>query len=238
MRRGFTLIELLVTIAIIGVLLGALAPALGGATRAARSAACLSNLRQSHLACRAYADAHRGAGPAIGWPYTRLPNWALVVMDIAGERRTGATDPFENADGATPPSVLVCPEIARAYDQTMTRTYAMNATGHAGAPGDPDTYDAPPPGSTADDSGAHIRFDLVQRPSLTPLLMDAAIASFPSNAPPPTRTASVIDFRQPAHVSARLGLFHDGRCAFHVVFLDGAAAARRSADPMWLEPLP
>ncbi len=45
-RRGFTLIELLVTIAILGVLMGLMVPVVGSVRAEARSAECLSNLRQ------------------------------------------------------------------------------------------------------------------------------------------------------------------------------------------------
>ena len=57
-HRGFTLVELLVVIAIIGVLSAMLLPSLGNAKQAARSAICLSNLRQISLGFVMYADAH------------------------------------------------------------------------------------------------------------------------------------------------------------------------------------
>ena len=56
-ERAFTLIELLVVIAIIGVLTGALMPALAAARGQARLSTCLSNLRQIAVGVSIYADA-------------------------------------------------------------------------------------------------------------------------------------------------------------------------------------
>jgi len=58
--RGFTLIELLVVIAIISVLIAILLPALRKAREAARTVACLSNLRQIALAAQQYVQDNRG----------------------------------------------------------------------------------------------------------------------------------------------------------------------------------
>jgi len=53
--RGFSLIELLVVISIVALLVGILLPVLGSARDSARSAQCLSNLRQMGIALQGYA---------------------------------------------------------------------------------------------------------------------------------------------------------------------------------------
>ena len=58
-QHGFTLVELLVVISIIALLLGMLLPSLGRAREIAREVLCRGNLRQVHLAARAYAENDR-----------------------------------------------------------------------------------------------------------------------------------------------------------------------------------
>lgn len=224
-RRGFTLIELLVTIAVIAVLLGILLPALSRSRDAARSASCLSNLRQVFFVCRAYANENDGFGPAIGQPYAARPNWGLVVQS-SGER-VGSTP------GAlfVPNTILVCPACSAHYGVEMTRTYAMNSTGHAGLPGDRGNFDD-------DASRPCIHFDRVNRASDSVLLVDSAAGAVTGNAPPPTRTASVIDFRDAGQVSSRLGWWHASRTSFNASMFDGSARGWSRAPELWAAPLP
>lgn len=227
MRRAFTLIEVLVVIAIIALLVSLILPALAKTREGGRGVACLSNLRQCFLVCRSYADDHKGRGPALGEPYTTLPNWALVVQFYAGHHGTSAADLYTAADR----SCLVCPSANALWGPGMQRTFAMNVTGHAGLPGDPDSYDVPMRSS-------HVEFDKIADPARTVCLLDSAPTPPAPGSPPPTRTSSVIDFRQTAHTGARVGWVHSGRKLFNAVMYDSSARSRRQLEPDWTEPLP
>ena len=63
MRRNFTLIELLVVIAIITILASMLLPALNSARERARSAKCLSQIKQNTFDIINYADDYSGYAP-------------------------------------------------------------------------------------------------------------------------------------------------------------------------------
>jgi prepilin-type N-terminal cleavage/methylation domain-containing protein/prepilin-type processing-associated H-X9-DG protein len=70
--RGFTLIELLVVIAIIAILAAILFPVFARAREAARSRACMSNLRQINVALRMYVDDNNGRAPFAANRYSQI----------------------------------------------------------------------------------------------------------------------------------------------------------------------
>jgi prepilin-type N-terminal cleavage/methylation domain-containing protein len=78
-RRGFTVVELLVSIAVIGVLVALLLPAVQSARETARRLQCTNNLKQLGVAFHSYHDAMRQFPPAYVAAYNViLPNWLGV----------------------------------------------------------------------------------------------------------------------------------------------------------------
>ena len=108
-RRGFTVLEVLVCIAIIGVLLSLVVPAVQNARESARSTDCKNRLRQIGLASHNFHDAHR-AFPQEYLYYERLmPHLELQnLYDRIQAYRDNPKDinPFDNF-GTAP--VFACP---------------------------------------------------------------------------------------------------------------------------------
>src|SRR5690348_2534367 len=72
-KRGFTLMELIVVIAIVGILVSLLLPAISQAKRRAQGAVCLNNLKQLDLALGLYVEDHGQLYPDTNevWFYYR-----------------------------------------------------------------------------------------------------------------------------------------------------------------------
>jgi prepilin-type N-terminal cleavage/methylation domain-containing protein/prepilin-type processing-associated H-X9-DG protein len=70
--RGFTLVELLAVIAIIGILAAIIIPVSGNVRENARSAQCMSNLRQIGVGMNLYAQSNKGKFPA---PLAKPSDW-------------------------------------------------------------------------------------------------------------------------------------------------------------------
>ncbi len=119
--RGFTLVELLVVIAVIGVLVGLLLPAVQAVREAARRTQCANNLKQIGVAFQNYHSAFRvfPSGYIAGAPYPdTTPGWGWAALLLPMIEETGlhqAIDfrlPIEHPQNAavkTLVSVYLCP---------------------------------------------------------------------------------------------------------------------------------
>jgi prepilin-type processing-associated H-X9-DG protein len=103
---------LLLVIATIGVLMGLLVPALGGAREAARRTQCLNNLRQMALTALQYVDRHGGSFPVAYATRVEgdvLTSYAWDVTVIAAPGRPVQIMPGTLWEGAATLEIQQCP---------------------------------------------------------------------------------------------------------------------------------
>ncbi len=142
--KGFTLIEMLVVIAIILVLAAILYPALSKVRESGRSTACISNLRQLHLAALNYASGGGHVPPSISTlqvnefgVYYENKGWVAWYNYTPGSSTKGTYVQIANSGGIACITNGVLYEYARSRDiymcptfkisnPTCTRAYSMN----------------------------------------------------------------------------------------------------------------
>ncbi|HJZ53970.1 MAG TPA: DUF1559 domain-containing protein [Gemmataceae bacterium] len=134
-RLAFTLVEMLVVIAIIGVLIALLLPAIAAARDAARSSQCQNNLRQLGLAAIQYRE-QNGAYPQYRAEYPPItnaygvqrPRWQWIMASFMGGwaqnpdaiRAAGTADPTYTLVPLDN-KILICPSM----DSSSSDTYSI-----------------------------------------------------------------------------------------------------------------
>lgn len=123
--RGFTLVELLTVVAVIGVLLAVLLPALGSARRGAQAAACGSAIRQLQMANGLYANDHGGRylPAAAAFVSENLHRWHGVRASrgVPFEPAGAPITPYLDSDRASA-GVRACPAFTGRLAQLAARS--------------------------------------------------------------------------------------------------------------------
>jgi prepilin-type N-terminal cleavage/methylation domain-containing protein/prepilin-type processing-associated H-X9-DG protein len=130
MRRAFTLVELLIVIAIIGVLVALLLPAVQAARSAARRTACVNNLRQIGVALQNYHAAKQRFPAGRGAPTPRIFSPQAHLLAFMEQDALQAQVDFSDA-----PAPFNTPTVA--YDAVRNHAAATTSVSTLLCPADP-----------------------------------------------------------------------------------------------------
>ena len=127
-RVGFTLVELLAVLAIIGVLVALLLPAVQAAREAARRIQCQNNLGQIGIGLTSYHDTHNAlpigcsdkrspyknpAGKQLSWAADTLPYLEQTPLWEQLDLLSAYDSPTNAPAGSTRVAVFLCPSTTR-----------------------------------------------------------------------------------------------------------------------------
>jgi prepilin-type N-terminal cleavage/methylation domain-containing protein len=143
---GFTLVELLVVLAIIGILLALLIPAVQAARESARRTACQNNLRQVALGLRRFETAHKQWPPGKKWsgprnqPVTFSLAWSSFLLEYLEENaihdamnfNVDFTDPINLPATTQIVPVYLCPSTSRREEHRSEDDHLFNLGGLPG----------------------------------------------------------------------------------------------------------
>ena len=110
-RRALTLVEFLVVLAIVGVMIGLLLPAVQSARRNAREAVCKNNLHQLNLAVASFVEARKEL-PAQHVPGV-VGGWTIEVQPFLEETHLEERVTYGTAIADAPDFLLLPPPIFR-----------------------------------------------------------------------------------------------------------------------------
>ena len=135
-RTGLTLVETLVSLAIIGILVAILIPAIQATREAARKTQCQGNIRQTALALHSFHTAKDSlpspynetslASLLNEWDLFHMHSWRAVLLPYLEQSalhdsidwKTLATDPENDSIATTVVSTFVCPSGPSASSNT------------------------------------------------------------------------------------------------------------------------
>lgn len=110
-KKAFTLVELLVVVAVIGILIGIVVPAVNRGIAAADTARCAANMRTVGMALTAYAQDHKGKLPLV---YNQVPNYEWIPgFDGWSEAAKNQRLAYVLEPYGTEPACFECPAALR-----------------------------------------------------------------------------------------------------------------------------
>jgi prepilin-type N-terminal cleavage/methylation domain-containing protein/prepilin-type processing-associated H-X9-DG protein len=119
--EAFTLVEMLVVIAIIGILAGLLLPVLGRARDKARTAQCVSNLKQIALAIDMYASDYGESFPPAFISTVPGSDWSLIIQPYLMKSQTTYGSTYDVS------RTLVCPSgVQSRSGKTIKLMYSVH----------------------------------------------------------------------------------------------------------------
>src|SRR4051794_24947286 len=151
-RQAFTLVELLVVVAIIGILVALLLPAIQAAREAARRTQCVNHMKQLGLAVQNYHDTRKGLPPSR--VLDGRQTWLALILDYMEEsaikglwdQKAGTFGCFYDQSfqcRTATVNAYFCP--SQAHDSRVMVIPSPPADGHGHPVTDPDPAAGSPP---------------------------------------------------------------------------------------------